>query len=145
MSYHHLAKWLSLSFVHDSGINSLLIPETRLLYQYSVPGSKHTSSKLCFLRRIFHISLDCLQVNPDFDSCYSHFMLHRMTSSVRHKAIEVHYYYYHRHPCVATDPIMFCFCLFFIYFYLFFIHRLFSETTRRISTKFSGIVYSGVV
>ena len=43
---HHLAKGLSLSSVHVSGIHSLLIPETRLLYQYSVPGSKHTSSKL---------------------------------------------------------------------------------------------------
>ena len=46
MSDHHLAKELSLSSVHDSEIHSLLIPETRLLYQYSVPGSKHTSSKL---------------------------------------------------------------------------------------------------
>ena len=40
MSDHHLAKGLSLSSVHDSGIHSLLIPETRLLYQYSVLGSK---------------------------------------------------------------------------------------------------------
>ena len=38
---HHLAKGLSLSSVHVSGIHSLLIPETRRLYQYSVPGSKH--------------------------------------------------------------------------------------------------------
>ena len=37
-----------------------LIPETRLLYQYSVPGSKHTSSKLLSLPRLFPISLDCL-------------------------------------------------------------------------------------
>ena len=41
MSDHHLAKGLSLSSVHDSGIHSLLMPETRLLYQYSIPGSKH--------------------------------------------------------------------------------------------------------
>ena len=34
-------------------------------------------------------------VYPDFDSCYSHFMPYRMTSSVRHRAIEVHYYYYY--------------------------------------------------
>ena len=34
--------------------------------------------------------------------------------------------------------------LLFIYFY-FFIHRSFSETTQPILTKFSGIVYSGVV
>ena len=59
-SVHHLAKGLSLSSVHDSGIHFLLIPETRLLYQYSVPGSKHTSSKLCSLPRLFPISLDCL-------------------------------------------------------------------------------------
>ena len=57
---HHLAKGLSLSLVHVSGIHSLLIPETRLLYQYSVPGSKHTSSKLLSLPRLFPISLDCL-------------------------------------------------------------------------------------
>ena len=60
MSDHHLAKGLSLSSVHDSGIHSLLIPETRLLYQYSVPGSKHTFSKLRSLPRLFPISPDCL-------------------------------------------------------------------------------------
>ena len=60
MSDHHLEKGLSLSSVHDSGIHSLLIPETRLLYQYSVPGSKPTSSKLLSLPRLFPISLDCL-------------------------------------------------------------------------------------
>ena len=42
------AKGLSLSSVHASGIQSPLIPETHLLYQYSVPDSKHTSSKLMF-------------------------------------------------------------------------------------------------
>ena len=60
MSDHHLAKGLSLSSVHDSGIQSLLTPETRLLYQYSVPDSKHTSSELRSLPRLFPISLDCL-------------------------------------------------------------------------------------
>ena len=60
MSDHHLAKGLSLSSVHASGIHSLLILETRLLYQYSVPDSKHTSSKLRFLSKLFPISLDCL-------------------------------------------------------------------------------------
>ena len=60
MSDHHLAKGLSLSSVHDSGMHSLLIPETHLLYQYSVPDSKHTSSKLRSLPRLFPISLDCL-------------------------------------------------------------------------------------
>ena len=60
MSDHHLAKGLSVSSVHDSGIHSLLILETRLLYQYSVPDSKHTSSKLRSLPRLLPISLDCL-------------------------------------------------------------------------------------
>ena len=60
MSDHHLAKGLSLSLVHDSGIHSLLIPETRLLCQYSVPSSKHTFSKLHSLPRLLPISLDCL-------------------------------------------------------------------------------------
>ena len=60
MSDHHLAKGLSLSLVHDFGIHYLLIPEIRILYQSSVPGSKHTSSKLRSLLRLFPISLDCL-------------------------------------------------------------------------------------
>ena len=60
MSDHHSAKGLSLSSVHDFGIHYLLIPEIHLLYQYSVPGSKHTSSKLHSLPRLFPISLDCL-------------------------------------------------------------------------------------
>ena len=60
MSDHHLAKGLPLSSVHASGIHSPLIPETHRLYQYSVPGSKHTSSKLRSLPRLFPISLDCL-------------------------------------------------------------------------------------
>ena len=60
MSDHHLEKGLSLSSVHVSGIHFLLIPETRLLYQYFVPGSKPTSSKLLSLPRLFPISLDCL-------------------------------------------------------------------------------------
>ena len=36
-----------------------------------------------------------LTVYPDFDSCYSHSMPYRMTPSVRHRAIEVHYDYYY--------------------------------------------------
>jgi hypothetical protein len=60
MSNHHLAKGLSLSSVHDFGIHYLPIPEIRILYQLSVPGSKHTSSKLHSLPRLFPISLDCL-------------------------------------------------------------------------------------
>ena len=60
LSDHHSAKGLSLSSVHDFGIHYFLIPEIHLLYQYSVPGSKHTSSKLHSLPRLFPISLDCL-------------------------------------------------------------------------------------
>ena len=69
MSDHHLVKGLSLSSFHDSGIHSLLIPEIRLLHQYSVPSSKHTSSKLLPLPRFSPFSLT---VYPDFDSCYSY-------------------------------------------------------------------------
>ena len=89
MSDHHLVKGLSLSSVHVSGIHSLLIPETRLLYQYSVPGSKPTSSKLLSLPRLSHLpglSTRILILG------YSHFMPYRMTLSVRHRAIEVPYY-----------------------------------------------------
>ena len=78
MSDHHLAKRLSLSSVHDSGIHFLLIPETRLLYQYSVPSSKHTSSKLRSLPRLFPKFPSLLTLSPDFDSCYSHFMPYRI-------------------------------------------------------------------
>ena len=60
MSDHHSAKGLSLSSVHDFGIHSLLISKIRLLYRYSVQNSKHTSSKLCFLPKLFPISRDCL-------------------------------------------------------------------------------------
>ena len=94
MSDHHLAKGLSLSSVHDSGIHSLLISETRLLYQYSVPGSKHTFSKLRSLPRLFPISLDCLPrilILAILILC----PIDWMTPSVRHRAIEVHYYYYY--------------------------------------------------
>ena len=69
MSDHHLAKGLHLSMVHDSVIPSLLIPETHLLYQYSVRSSKHTSSNLLFLARLLPAPLTFY---PDFDSCYSY-------------------------------------------------------------------------
>ena len=49
---------------------------------------------------------------------------------------------YYRHLCVASEPIMFYYCLFLFFI---FIHRSLSETTRPILTKYSGIVYSGVV
>ena len=48
----------------------------------------------------------------------------------------------YRQPCVATQAADYVLPLFFFFF---FIHRSFSETTRPILTKFSGIVYSGVV
>ena len=64
----------------------------------------------------------------------------------------------YRQPCVATQPIMFYVGLlsaalrsnapimFYVSLFIyFFIHRSFSETTRPIHTKFSGIVYSSVV
>ena len=88
MSDHHLAKGLSLSSVHDSGIHSLLIPET---YSSSLPLF-HSR----FKTHLFKIAFPPLSqtVYPYFDSCYSHFMPYRMTPSVRHRAIEVHYYYY---------------------------------------------------
>ena len=60
MSDHHLAKGLSLSLDHDFGIHSLLIPEILILYQSFVPGSKHTSSELHSLPRLFPISLNSL-------------------------------------------------------------------------------------
>ena len=51
---------------------------------------------------------------------------------------------YYRQPCVATQPIMFYLCLFYLFF-IFFIQLSFSKTTGPILTKFPGIVYSGVV
>ena len=52
--------WLGWYHCWDFGIPYLPIPEIRILYQLSVPGSKHTSSKLHSLPRLFPISLDCL-------------------------------------------------------------------------------------
>ena len=45
----------------------------------------------------------------------------------------------------AADYVLLLFIFLLLFLYLFFIHRSFSETTRPILTKFSGIVYSGVV
>ena len=59
MSDHHLAEGRSLSLVQDFGIHYLRIPEIRIIYQSSVPGSKHTS-KFHSLPRLFPIFLDCL-------------------------------------------------------------------------------------
>ena len=59
--------------------------------------------------------------------------------------VQMHLSDNYRQPCVATQPIMFCYGLFFYFYFYFFIHRSFTETTQPILTKFSGIVYSGVV
>ena len=64
MHDHHLAKGLSLSLVHASGIHSLLIPKTRLLYQYSTRSRLKTRTHLFKIAfppyRLFPIYLDCL-------------------------------------------------------------------------------------
>ena len=89
MSDHHLEKGLSLTSVHDPGIHSLLIPETRLLknipFQAQNPPLRNCFPSLCSFPYPWTVYLD-------FDSCYSHSMPYRMTPSVRHRAIEVHYY-----------------------------------------------------
>ena len=51
----------------------------------------------------------------------------------------------YRQPCVATQPIMFYVGLFIYLFLFYFFYSPFSETTRPIHTKFSGIVYYSVV
>ena len=48
----------AFSVIGPRRIHSLMIPEIRILYQSSVPGSKHTSSKLHSLPRLFPIFLD---------------------------------------------------------------------------------------
>ena len=89
---HHLAKGLSLSSVHVSGIHSSWYP--KLVFFTNIPfPAQNTPLQNCFP------SLGSFPspwtVYPDFDSCYSHFMPYRMTPSVRHRAIEVYYYYYY--------------------------------------------------
>ena len=90
MSDHHLAKGLSLSSVHE------FTPSwySKLVFSTNIPfQTRNTPLQNCVL------SLGSipspLTVYPDFDCCYSHFMPYRMTPSVRHRAIEVHYYYYY--------------------------------------------------
>ena len=89
---HRLAKGLSLSSVHVSGIHSSWYP--KLVFFTNIPfPAQNTPLQNCFP------SLGSFPspwtVYPDFDSCYSHFMPYRMTPSVRHRAIEVYYYYYY--------------------------------------------------
>ena len=63
-----------------------------LLFPVVYPKVPYTPLQNCFPSLGSFPSL--LTVYPDFDSCYPHFMPYRMTPSVRHRAIEVHYYYY---------------------------------------------------
>ena len=60
MSDHHLAKELSLSLVHDSGIRPSWYPKLLLSIKIPFQALKHTPSKFRSLPRLFLISLDCL-------------------------------------------------------------------------------------
>ena len=92
MSDHHLAKGLSLSLVQDSGIHSPWYP--KLVFSTNIPfQTQNTPLQNCVPSLGSFPST--WTVYPDFDSCYSNFMPYRMTLSVRHRAIEVHYYYYY--------------------------------------------------
>ena len=71
-------------------------------------------------------------VYPDFDSCYSHFMPYRMTPSVRHRAIEVHYYY---RPPLRSNGGRLCVCYgLFIFLFFFFISPF---VLRKLPDRFS--------
>ena len=85
---------LSIPYVRSSLVigprlwNSLP-PDTR---STNIPfQAQNTLSKLCSSLGSFPSPF---MVYPDFDSCYSHFMPYRITPSVRHRAIKVHYHYY---------------------------------------------------
>ena len=95
MSDHHLAKGLSLSSVHASGIHSPLNPwYPKLILSTNIPfQTQNTPLQNCVPSALSHLPGLSIYYS-DFDSCYSHFMPYRMTPSVRHRAIEVHYYYY---------------------------------------------------
>ena len=121
MSDHHLAKGLSLSSVHDSGIHSLLIPESRnsLIFSTNIPFQAQNTPLQNFVPSLGPFPSP-LTLYPDFDSCYTHFMPYRMTPSVRHRVIKVHYYYYYYYyyhptnhiptpcPVVLSEP-LFCY------------------------------------
>ena len=82
--------------------------------------------------------------------CYSLFIIGTRVRSTKVADYVLLLFIYYRHPCVAKVAdyvlLLFIYFYFFIFFlFYFFIHRSFSETTRPIITKFSGIVYSGVV
>ena len=68
-------------------------PCPKLVFFTNIPfPAQNTSLQNCFPS--LGSFLSPWTVYPDFDSCYSHFMPYRMTPSVRHRAIEVYYYYY---------------------------------------------------
>ena len=82
MSDHHLAKGLSLSSVHDSGIHSLLI--SKLVFSTNIPFQTQDTPFQNCVPSLGSLPSP-LTLYPDFDSCYSHFMPYRMTPSVRHR------------------------------------------------------------
>ena len=88
MSDHHLAKGL---LCHWSTILEFTPSwHPKLVFSTNIPfQAQNTPLQNCFLSLGSFPSP--LTVYPDFDSCYSHFMPYRMTLSVRHRAIEVHY------------------------------------------------------
>ena len=85
--HHLMAKEFSLLSVQDSGIHTLLLPETdsSSLSLFRSRFKTYSPLQNCFP------SLGSFPspwtVYPDFDSCYSHLMPYRMTPSVRHRAI----------------------------------------------------------
>ena len=74
---------------------------------------------------------DPLTVFPDFDSCYSHFMPYRMTPSVRHRAIKIHYYYY-----LLKIYVLFVFACYVILFWSF------SSSRCSLSVQSFVVIYS---
>ena len=97
---------LSIPYVRSSlGKRAFSVIGPRL-WNSLPPDTRNSSSLPIFRSRLkthlFKIAFPSLgsfpsplTVYPDFDSCYSHFMPYRMTPSVRHRAIKVHYYYYY--------------------------------------------------
>ena len=95
---------LSIPYVRSSlGIRAFSVIGPRL-WNSLPPDTRNSSTNVLFQAQNTPFQncvpslgsfLSPLTVYPNFDSGYSHFMLYRMTPSVRHRAIEVHYYYYY--------------------------------------------------
>ena len=101
---------------------------------------------LFFVRPIYHSKSPAILIAFSHEPLHALNKLYRTTEQYRRTnqmAVEQRSRFYYRHPCLATEPIMFHFCLFI--FFILIIHRSFSKTTRPIFAKYSGIVYSGVV